>query len=52
MLEIGRQVVESVIRSRSTGYTGKVIKMPSAEIGYREHTTTKEKRQRWLLTIG
>jgi len=40
MLEIGRQLVEAIIRSRGTGYSGKRIKTPSGEKAkYREVRT-------------
>jgi len=40
MLEIGRQVVERIIRSRGTGYLGRVIRTPGGEVAeYHEDRT-------------
>lgn len=40
MLEIGRQIVEAIVRFRGTGYSGKRIKTPSGEKArYREIRT-------------
>ena len=46
MLEIGRQLVEAIIRSRGTGYSGKRIKTPSGE-----KAKYRETRSRTMKTL-
>jgi hypothetical protein len=41
VLEIGRQLVEAIVSSRGTGYSGKVIKTPSGEKAKHVETRTR-----------
>jgi len=46
MLEMGRQIVEGIIRFRGTGYMGKVIRTPEGELA-----EYHEKRSRTIETL-
>ena len=50
MLEIGRQLVESIIRNLGTGFIGKEIQTPSSEIG-RYHGIRKRHLETLMGTV-
>ena len=46
MLEIGRRIVETIVKVRGTGYAGKIIRTPSGEVA-----TYHEDRSRTIKTL-